>query len=50
MQLTTWEFTNNVTDDVYEYDAEGFDEALNMLAEDCGDDYRPAEWELTDSY
>ena len=50
MQLTPWEFTNNVTYFTYEYDAEGFDEALNMLAEECGDNYRPAEWELTDSY
>ena len=48
--MTTWVFTNSRTDDEYEYDTEGFDEALNYLAEDLGDDYEPIEWSLTDSY
>ena len=47
---TTWVFTNTTTGDEYEYDTEGFDEALNYLAEDLGDDYQPVEWSLTDSY
>ena len=48
--MTTWVFTNNVTGEEYEYDTEGFDEALNYLAEDLGDDYEPIQWELSGSY
>ena len=48
--ITTWVFFNNKTEEEYEYDTEGFDEALNYLAEDLGDDYVPTEWSLIDSY
>jgi len=46
----TWIFYNNKTEEEYEYDTEGFDEALNYLAEDLGDDYDPKEWELLTSH
>ena len=49
-KITTWVFFNNKTGEEYEYDTEGFDEALNYLAEDLGDDYEPKEWELSTSY
>ena len=48
--MTTWVFQNTKTGEEYEYDTEGFDEALNYLAEDLGDEYEPVEWELADSY
>ena len=48
--MTTWVFTNVRTDEEYEYDTDGFDEALNYLAEDLGDDYVPTNWALTGSY
>lgn len=48
--MTTWVFVNLKTGEEFEYDTEGFDEALNYLAEDEGDDYVPADWELADSY
>ena len=48
--MTTWVFTNVRTGEEYEYDTDGFDEALNYLAEDLGDDYVPTNWALTDSY
>lgn len=47
---TSWVFQNIKTEKEYEYDTEGFDEALNYLAEDLGDDYVPEDWELIDSY
>tara|TARA_Y100000004_G_C8803412_1_gene364466 strand:+ start:590 stop:766 length:177 start_codon:yes stop_codon:yes gene_type:complete len=47
---TSWVFQNIKTEEEYEYDTEGFDEALNYLAEDLGDDYVSADWELVDSY
>mgnify|MGYP003117609568 CR=1 FL=1 len=47
---TSWVFQNIKTEEEYEYDTEGFDEALNYLAEDLGDDYVPADWQLIDSY
>jgi hypothetical protein len=46
----TWVFTNLNTGEEYEYDTQGFDEALNYLAEDLGDNYEPTDWELTDKY
>ena len=48
--MTTWVFQNTKTGEEFEYDTEGFDEALNYLAEDEGEDYVPADWELVDSY
>ena len=47
---TSWVFQNIKTEEEYEYDTEGFDEALNYLAEDLGDDYVPTDWQLIDSY
>ena len=47
---TSWVFQNIKTEEEYEYDTEGFDEALNYLAEDLGDDYVPTDWTLIDSY
>jgi hypothetical protein len=47
---TSWVFQNIKTEEEYEYDTEGFDEALNYLAEDLGDDYEPKDWQLIDSY
>ena len=47
---TSWVFQNIKTEEEYEYDTDGFDEALNYLAEDLGDDYVPTDWQLIDSY
>jgi len=48
--MTTFVFRNSKTGEKVEYDTEGFDEALNYLAEDKGNNYVPNEWELVDSY
>ena len=46
--MTTWVFYNEKTEEEYEYDTEGFDEALNYLAEDLGDDYAYEGWLIVD--
>ena len=46
---TTWVFTNvHDTEDIWEVDADTFDEACHVIFK--FDDVNPSDWELTGSY
>ena len=46
--MTTWIFTLLDGSAALEVDADGFEEACNLMFGD--DEYNPEDWELTDTY